>query len=435
MRGLILLCLGVCAPSLGAQAATRSGSTPPISDSLRLSRAEAVSLALGNNPQLEIARQQTNQLRAARVVATAIPDPQVSASLDNQSGLFRSGAGGEKNIAAGISIPFPDKFRLQNKVATGDVRSSDALYHALRSQLAAQTAQAYDSLLFALRHRADVGVSRQLSDDFLKRTQARFDAGMVPRLDVMKARVDVAQATNDLISSDRDISNAQAALDRLIGRPLGQPITPVDSLGIPPDLASLDDLELLALNSRAELASISAQRAGAGAATSLAKEFWLPDITMGVARDVSPGTPPAAFSTGIAFPFPVFFWQHTRGEIAQSQYRERELAATERDLRAAIGEDVRTAYATAAAALLQARYIRDELLPAAQEAYRSASAAYQIGGTSALEVIEARRTLLDAQAQLTQALAEANTSRSDLERAVGAPLSATPITSPRTNAK
>lgn len=435
MRGFFLVCIGVCSPVFGAQSQVRTTVTPAPADSLRVSRAEAVALALANNPQLDVARQQTNQLRAARVVATAIPDPQGSASFDNQSGLFRSGSGGEKNLAAGIAIPFPDKFRLLNKVATGDVRSSGALYQALRSQLAAQTAQAYDSLLLALRHRADVVVSKQLSDDFLKRTQARFEAGMVPRLDVMKARVDVAQATNDLIASDRDISNAQAALDRLMGRPLGLPVQPTDSLGVPADLASLDNLELLALSSRAELASIAAQRAGAGAATSLAKEFWLPDLTLGVSRDVSPGTPPAAFSTGLAFPIPILFWQHTRGEIAQSQYRERELAATERDLRASIGEDVRTAYATADAALRQARYIRDELLPAAQEAYRSANAAYQIGGTSALEVIEARRTLLDAQAQLTAALAEANTSRSDLERAVGAPLTATMLTSPRTNAK
>jgi cobalt-zinc-cadmium efflux system outer membrane protein len=245
---------------------------------------------------------------------------------------------------------------------------------------------------------------------------------MVPRLDVIKARVDVAQATNDLISSERDISTAQAALDRLLGRPLGLPILATDSLGVPPDLDALEDLEPLALSRRAELESIAQQRRGAGAATSLAREFWLPDITLGVSRDVTPGAPASAFSTGLAFPLPILFWQHTKGEIAQSQYRERELAATERDLRASIGEEVRTAYATASAALLQARYIRDALLPAAQDAFRAASAAYAIGGSSALEVIEARRALLDAEAQYTDALAAANTSRADLERAVGAPL-------------
>jgi cobalt-zinc-cadmium efflux system outer membrane protein len=435
MRVFFLLCICACASSIDARAQTGTGILPQRADSLRLSRAEAVSLALGNNPQLEIARQQTNQFRAGRVAATAIPDPQISASLDNQSGFFRSGSGGEKNVAAGLTIPFPDKFRLQYKVATGDVKSADAAYRALTTQLAALTQSAYDSLLLALRHRSDVLLSKQLSEDFLKRTEARFQGGMVPRLDVMKARVDVAQATNDLIASERDISNAQATLNRLTGRALSLPIIPTDSLDLPPDLPAVEQLEGIALFARAELAGVAAQRAGASAATSLAKEFWLPDLTMGVARDVSPGTPPAAFSTGLAFPFPVFFWQHSRGEIAQSRYRERELAATERDLRAAIGEDVRTTYSTAEAALLQARYIRDELLPAAQEAYRSANAAYQIGGSSALEVIEARRTLLDAQAQLTAALAEANTSRSDLERAVGAPLNALPTIPPRTNAK
>jgi outer membrane protein TolC len=37
-------------------------------------------------------------------------------------------------------------------------------------------------------------------------------------------------------------------------------------------------------------------------------------------------------------------------------------------------------------------------------------------------VIDARRTLLDAESQYAEALASANTSRSDLERAVGVPL-------------
>jgi cobalt-zinc-cadmium efflux system outer membrane protein len=207
----------------------------------------------------------------------------------------------------------------------------------------------------------------------------------------------------------------------------------VDSLTIPADVPTLETLEPLALTARAELAGIAAQRKAAGSATTLSKEFWLPDLNLGVARDLTPGAAATAFSTGIAFPFPIMFWQHTKGEIAQAQSRERELAASERDLRAAIGEDVRTTYATATAALRQARYIADELLPAARDAFRAASASYAIGGSSAFEVIEARRTLLDAETQYTDALAEANTSRADLERAIGASLTNIPLTIP--NAK
>lgn len=426
MRGRIILgalatatCVGVLNGQTGVPpAAGTAGSI----DSLRLTRAAAVAMALSRNPQLEIAREQTAQFRAIQVQARAIPDPSVTASLDAQPGFFRSAAGGQKNIAAGISIPFPDKFRLRNNVAGGDVGAAEASYTALRTQIAAQTADVFDSLLLAIRHRSDIANSKRLADEFLQRTQARFQAGTVPRLDVIRANVDVARATNELITNDRDVANARSALARLIGMPLGSPIAPADTLGIPEDFPLLEQLEAVALDHRAELTGIAAQRRGARSATTLAREFWLPDLTLGVARDVSPGTPPAGFSTGLAFPFPLFFWQHTGGEIALAQHRERELAASERDIRAAIGEDVRTNYATATAALRQAIYLRDQLLPAAQEAFRAASASYAIGGSSAFEVIDARRTLLDAESQYSDALAAANTARSELERAVGAPL-------------
>ncbi|HEY5088239.1 MAG TPA: TolC family protein, partial [Gemmatimonadaceae bacterium] len=157
-------------------------------------------------------------------------------------------------------------------------------------------------------------------------------------------------------------------------------------------------------------------------ATTLAREFWLPDLTLGVTRDVSGNTGPGVFSTGLAFPLPLLFWQHTRGEVSQSQHRERELAASYRDLEAQVGQDVRNAYSAASTALRQAIYIRDQLLPSAREAYRSTAASYAIGGSSAFEVIDARRTLLAAESQYSDALAAANTSRSDLERAVSVPL-------------
>jgi cobalt-zinc-cadmium efflux system outer membrane protein len=195
-----------------------------------------------------------------------------------------------------------------------------------------------------------------------------------------------------------------------------------DTLTVPPSLPSDDVLEREALNARPELAGLMARREGAHSATTLAREFWLPDLTLGVSRDVSGNSGPGVFSTGLAFPLPLLFWQHTKGEVSQSRHFERELAASYRDLEAQVGQDVRNAYAAASTSLRQAIYIRDQLLPSAREAYRSTAASYAIGGSSAFEVIDARRSLLDAQSQYSDALAAANTSRSDLERAVSVPL-------------
>ena len=50
---------------------------------------------------------------------------------------------------------------------------------------------------------------------------------------------------------------------------------------------------------------------------------------------------------------------------------------------------------------------------------------YGLGGLSALDVLDARRVLLDAERQYANALAAANSTLSDLERAAGAPLTTT----------
>jgi cobalt-zinc-cadmium efflux system outer membrane protein len=175
------------------------------------------------------------------------------------------------------------------------------------------------------------------------------------------------------------------------------------------------------LANRPELRQLDAQRSGAAASTALTKEFWLPDLTFAVQRDYAqPGSP--LFTTGIALPLPVLFGQHTRGDIAQATHFERELAATAKDARAQVTQDVRQAYATASTAMRQVVFLRDQLVPASREAYRVASTSYTLGGASALDVLSARRDLIAAQAQLSDALAAANTAYADLERALGVPL-------------
>ena len=199
---------------------------------------------------------------------------------------------------------------------------------------------------------------------------------------------------------------------------IGAPIAPLDSLDVPAELPDSATIDQIALANRPELAILQNQQLGAKATTSLTKLFWLPDFTMAISRDyVQPGSP--VFTTGISLPLPAFYWQHSRGDIAQAQHFERELDATYRDTRAQVTQDVRSAYANASTAMRQVVFLRDELVPAAREAYRVASTSYSLGGSSALEVLTARSTLLAAQSQYADALAAANTARADLDRALG----------------
>jgi outer membrane protein TolC len=391
---------------------------PQATDSLRLSRRQAIAEALNRNAQLEIAREQTAQARARRVTAISVPDPTLTAAYDQEAGPLTFGGAASRPVAIGLTVPFPDKFRLNNRIGLADIGASESNYRLQQQTVALQASATYDSLLVALKHRGNLREARDLAADFLKRTQARYDAGSAPRLDVIQAQVGVAQADNDLIANERDIANAQASLNRTLGRVIGAAVAPTDSLDMPASLPDSSTIDQIALANRPELSILRNQQSGARATTSLVKEFWLPDLTFAVTRDyIAPGSP--LFTTGIALPLPAFYWQHSRGDIAQAQHFERELEATYRDTRAQVTQDVRSAYANASTAMRQVAFIRDVLVPAARESFRVSSTSYSLGGSSALEVLTARSALLQAESQLADALAAANTARADLDRALG----------------
>jgi outer membrane protein TolC len=393
-----------------------------VGDTLYLTRRQAILLALRANPQVDIAREIALQARAQRVQAIAIADPVFSASADSLNSIRHIGNAPARPIVFSGGIPFPDKLRLRGRIGTAGVDVANASLSQLQQQLAADAGRLYDSVLVVHLQQRTLLDSRELSVEFLKRTQARFNAGTVAKLDVIKAQVDLAQAENDLIASRRDVANADAALNRAIGRTIGTALVATDSLGVPGGLPTLDAVETSALATRPELRAIEAQQRGAHAASILVREnAFLPDLTLGAGRDLAVPSG-ITYSVGFSVPIPVLFWQHTRGDFAESHHRELELAATLRDARAAVAQDVRTTYATAEAALRQVVFLRDQLLPSAREAYRISTVSYGLGGLSALEVLDARRQLLLAQSQFADALAAANSTRSDLERAAGAAL-------------
>ncbi len=413
---IVLGCAALAGPAFGQ----------PTPAPLRLSRRQAVAEALARNPGLLASRAQVEQARAQVAVARAFPDPSLAADVAGQRNAFNPGSGNASDVGFGLTVPFPSKIRLRGEVATAALGAAELTLVQLRQSVASQAAQAYDAILVALRHGDDLRQSKELALDFLAKTKARFLAGTVPKVDVVKAQVDVSQAENDA-----DRQRARAGHRPRVAQP--PPRTDAGALPSRSRTAwrcrlrspSSRALEKLAAESRPELKSLEVQRQGARAATRLAHQYWLPDLNVTVTRNAMDGIP-TTFTTGIGLGFPILLRQHRQGEVAAAVHREEELAADVADVTAQISLDVRTSFANASTALRQAIFIRDELLPEAREVYRVASVSYGLGGSSALELLDAKRTLLDAEKQYADALAAANDAQAALELAVGAPLPPAP---------
>jgi cobalt-zinc-cadmium efflux system outer membrane protein len=417
IRVLTISALAVAAAVSDASAQSASAQTAAPG----LTRRQAVDEAVARNPAIAAAREQVEQARARVSEALAFPDPSFVATLEQQVSFLKPRTAMTQDYGLGLTLPFPDKFHLRGEAARGDLHAAESSLTKLQQQIASQTFEAYDALLVALKHQEDLEEGMTLSQDFLKRTEARFEAGTVPRFDVIKAKVDVAQAQNDLIANERAIAVARAGINRLLGRNQGAPFDATDPLEPPPPVPAIDELAKLAESCRPELRGLAALQKGAGYATTLAGQYWFPDFNIFLARNLTYGFPPA-YTSGINFSLPILFWQHQKGEVAEAEHRELELASTYADTLAQVGLDVRTAYAAATTALRQALFLRDSLLPEAREAYRIVATSYSLGGISSLELLDAKRTLLEAENEYADALGAANDARSDLEVAVGAPL-------------
>src|SRR5689334_13312177 len=149
--------LGWCAlAAFGGAASAQS------TDSLRLSRREAIAEALTRNAQVEIAREQTAQARARRVTAIAVPDPVATAQFDQISGPFVFRGAGSRPASLELDVPFPDKFRLNNRAGWADIGANQANLRLTQQAVAAQASSTYDSLLVALSHREILRTSRDL---------------------------------------------------------------------------------------------------------------------------------------------------------------------------------------------------------------------------------------------------------------------------------
>ena len=194
-----------------------------------LTRAGAIAAALANNPQLEIAREQTAQARARRVSAVAIPDPAFTYSLDNQPGFLQLGSAGQRNAAVGIAVPFPGQVPAAEHVATRGrplvrVSATRGCGSSSPRRRRARTTPCSSRLGIARSSQT----SRELARDFLAKTKARFEGGHG------RAKLDVHPRAGRAGAGGERPHRGRARRRRrrpmrstaCIGRPLGTPIAP-----------------------------------------------------------------------------------------------------------------------------------------------------------------------------------------------------------------
>jgi outer membrane protein TolC len=268
----------------------------------------------------------------------------------------------------------------------------------------------------------------------LDETGKRFTAGTVPRFNVLRAEVEVANARPKLIRARNAYRTSKDRLANL----LGEKIPPgtdelalelTDKLEAAPWNVELSASVLLALEQRSELEALRKGEALGTENIENAKAGYKPSVQVfaGYGSKSSQFTRDLTeelhgWEAGAQLNWNVFDGFLTKGRIQEAtglhKRAQEELAEAER----AVELEVRTAYSS----FLDAQEVlrsQEKVQESAEESLRLANARAVAGTATQLDVLNAQTALTEARSIQALALHDYAVSRARLERAIGQPVS------------
>jgi cobalt-zinc-cadmium efflux system outer membrane protein len=256
----------------------------------------------------------------------------------------------------------------------------------------------------------------------LERTAAAvkdlYEAGRVPRLDVVRTQAEAASARADVFTAAAERRAAAAALAFLVGVEPGTDLAAAGERPAPAPLPDLASLQARAANA-ADVRAAEARGRAAESRIEKARRGGLPALTLEGGVDVNDPTVEGTdkhVSLGLTIPV------GARATIAVTS-AERERAAAERSrLVRSLEAEIVAAWNRTEAARQRLEALDAATLPAAREAAELADIAYRAGRLDLLRLLESERALLDSGVAREETWVFWGTERASLERFVGGKL-------------
>ncbi len=267
--------------------------------------------------------------------------------------------------------------------------------------------------------------SVQRLEDHLKNVKAQYDVGVVAKADVLRSQVELSNAQQSLIQAENAYQVAEANLNRIVGLPMDTTLK-LDNIltysEYTEDMAYCLDY---ASKYRPELEQARQGVEAATGALMVARSGHMPQIGASATQSWSdsewPGDENGEWGVGVSVSLNVFdsgvTWSKINGAKA-------DLAAAEetyRDTVTAVDLDVRNSYLSMREAEKRIQTTQTAV-SLAEEDYRIAQVRYMAGVGTNTDVLDAQVALTQAKTNYLQAMYDYNTSKIELENAIGVPM-------------
>ena len=412
--------------SLRTLSVTSAVTSPATSSTSSLTLPVALDRALKANPEIAAAMREVQAQQGVRRQAGMLPNPELAATVEDTQKATRT-----TTIQLNQLIELGGKRSARMSAAERQYDIAVIELAMKRAEIHAAVVSYFYEVLIAQERQRLARSSTELAQTVTQAASKRVLTGKISPLEETKARVaesairiELAQANSDLITARQQLAavmgshlsivetvaaQSSGATSRLTQPNLMSPLNLPNVPSLPEIMASMQRSPIL-LRARTEVDRRLAL-------SQVERSRRVPDITLsvGAKRDEQLGRNQAIF--GVSIPLPLF--DRNQGNLQEALSRtdkaRDELSATELRL----GSELMQAHQRLSVAREETTLMQKDLLPGAQTAYDASLKGFEFGKFSFLDVLDAQRTLLQAQSQYLRTLSDTQRAAAEMVRLTG----------------
>ncbi|KAF0153530.1 MAG: TolC family protein [Melioribacteraceae bacterium] len=364
----------------------------------KLSLNEAVEIGLKNNPEIKSATENISASKGRFWSGISLPLPEVGVSYEYAPVNSSLSNYSEKTLAVSQSFEFPSNYFLKGSKFNKEEEIAVYKLNMTERSIINQVKTSYYKVLAKQYQVKSAEENLVISEDFFKKAEIRQNVGEGTNLERLTAKVQYTEAQNNLEVAKNELTTAFAELNYSLGygkQSYEANFNLIDTLVFVDHKISIEQIykSLEETNPQIKIAELN--YGIASIEKGLAWSSILPNLNLAYfkqTRDGNNGFYGASFGISV----PLWFMFDQRGKIqeavANQSISESELQLTKNE----IALRIKSAFTDHENNLKQVKLYVNDILPQAEEIYRTAIKSYDAGELTYLEYLQAKQTLISS---------------------------------------
>ena len=385
---------------------------------------ELIEEALNNNPNIQVGYNMWKADEYKVTQARSLPDPMVHYGYFGESIETRVGPQ-EHKIGGSLKVPFPAKLVVKGRSQKKSAKMSKEEYEATKREIIRGVKVIYYDIYWVDKAIQITKEEKSILESLEKVAKRKYESNTAPQQDVIKAQVEITKLINKLFTLQENRKSLVSRMNSILNRPRNSTFKLTGNVTPQKMLHDLEQLQLMASESRQELKKAHIAIKKAEHEKSLAKLGYVPDFTFGFDYTVigsgsttMPNDGKNAWIGTASINLPI--WFHT----LNSQVKEKKamLAARKKsyeNIKNVVSYEVEDIYYKISSYKDIIELHRTALIPQTEQVFDAARVGYESGKVDFLNWLDAERTLLQTRLSYYRAIVDYQKAVANLERVIG----------------